>query len=101
MIEIVAGAGGNIGTERVAKATLDGYTLALVRNAPEQLNTIIRNDIPKWAKVIKDSGAKLDWSLAAGSAPRATPPCRSSIAFFRRARHRSGARNAGGHRRRP
>jgi tripartite-type tricarboxylate transporter receptor subunit TctC len=32
----------------------------IVGGAPEQLNAIIRNDIPKWAKVIKDSGAKLD-----------------------------------------
>jgi tripartite-type tricarboxylate transporter receptor subunit TctC len=32
----------------------------IVGGSPEQLAAIIRRDIPKWAKVIKDSGAKLD-----------------------------------------
>ena len=32
----------------------------IVGGSPEQLAAIIRADIPKWAKVIKDSGAKLD-----------------------------------------
>jgi tripartite-type tricarboxylate transporter receptor subunit TctC len=32
----------------------------IVGSSPEQLTAIIRTDIPKWAKVIKDSGAKLD-----------------------------------------
>ena len=32
----------------------------IVGSSPEQLAAIIRKDIPKWAKVIKDSGAKLD-----------------------------------------
>ena len=32
----------------------------IVGGSPEQLAAIIRTDIPKWAKVIKDSGAKLD-----------------------------------------
>jgi len=32
----------------------------IVAGSPEQLAAIIRADIPKWAKVIKDSGAKLD-----------------------------------------
>ena len=32
----------------------------IVGSSPEQLAAIIRADIPKWAKVIKDSGAKLD-----------------------------------------
>jgi tripartite-type tricarboxylate transporter receptor subunit TctC len=32
----------------------------IVGGTPEQLAAIIRKDIPKWAKVIKDSGAKLD-----------------------------------------
>jgi tripartite-type tricarboxylate transporter receptor subunit TctC len=34
--------------------------MEIVGGAPEQLNAIIRNDISKWAKVIKNSGAKLD-----------------------------------------
>ena len=32
----------------------------IVGGSPEELTAIIKRDIPKWAKVIKDAGAKLD-----------------------------------------
>jgi hypothetical protein len=35
-----------------------GYDV--VGSTPEQMAESIRNEIPKWAKVVKDSGAKVD-----------------------------------------
>ncbi len=31
-----------------------------VGNSPEELSAAIKSDIPKWVKVVRDSGAKLD-----------------------------------------
>ena len=42
----------------VAEAGLPGYDV--VGSTPEQMAESIRNEIPKWAKVVKDSGAKVD-----------------------------------------
>lgn len=46
VIENVVGASGNIGTERVARATPDGYTLALVGNAPMVINPSLYDKLP-------------------------------------------------------
>ena len=35
-----------------------GYDV--VGSTPEQMAESIRNEIPKWAKVVRDSGAKVD-----------------------------------------
>ena len=42
------------------RARFSELGMDIVGGAPEQLIAIIKADIPKWAKVIKDSGAKLD-----------------------------------------
>ena len=42
------------------RAKFGDLGMDIVGSSPEQLSAIIRADIPKWAKVIKDSGAKLD-----------------------------------------
>ena len=34
--------------------------MEIVGGTPAQLTAIMKADLPKWAKVIKDSGAKLD-----------------------------------------
>jgi tripartite-type tricarboxylate transporter receptor subunit TctC len=46
VIENVAGASGNIGAERVAKATPDGYTLVLAGNAPMVINPSLYEKLP-------------------------------------------------------
>ena len=42
------------------RAKFSELGMDIVGSSPEQLAAIIKADIPKWAKVIKDSGAKLD-----------------------------------------
>ncbi len=42
------------------RAKFSELGMDIVGSTPEQLAAIIMADIPKWAKVIKDSGAKLD-----------------------------------------
>ncbi len=46
VIENVAGASGNIGTERVAKANPDGYSLVLPGNAPLAINPSLYPNLP-------------------------------------------------------
>lgn len=46
VIENVAGASGNIGADRVAKATPDGYTLVLAGNAPMVINPSLYDKLP-------------------------------------------------------
>ena len=46
VVENVAGASGNIGAERVAKANPDGYTLVLAGNAPMVINPSLYKDLP-------------------------------------------------------
>lgn len=46
VIENVAGASGNIGTERVAKANADGYSLVLPGNAPLAINPSLYPNLP-------------------------------------------------------
>ncbi|MBU6269920.1 MAG: tripartite tricarboxylate transporter substrate binding protein [Betaproteobacteria bacterium] len=41
--------------EKVAKAGADAYLIA-----PEEFTALLRADIAKWAKVVRDAGAKLD-----------------------------------------
>ena len=64
IVENRPGAGGNIGTALAAKAKPDGYTLPLTVNSahgtPEQFAALVREDLPKWARIVKDSGATID-----------------------------------------
>jgi tripartite-type tricarboxylate transporter receptor subunit TctC len=46
VVENVAGASGNIGTERVAKANADGYSLVLPGNAPLAINPSLYPNLP-------------------------------------------------------
>ncbi|HKA44263.1 MAG TPA: tripartite tricarboxylate transporter substrate binding protein [Burkholderiales bacterium] len=46
VIENIVGASGNIGAERVAKATPDGYTLVLAGNAPMVINPSLYDKLP-------------------------------------------------------
>jgi tripartite-type tricarboxylate transporter receptor subunit TctC len=39
---------------------LTGAGIEIVGGTPEQLAAHIRNEIPKWARVIKQSGARAD-----------------------------------------
>jgi tripartite-type tricarboxylate transporter receptor subunit TctC len=41
--------------EKVAKAGADAFLIA-----PEEFAALLKADIAKWAKVVRDSGAKLD-----------------------------------------
>ncbi len=54
VVENRAGASGNIGTEVVAKAPADGYTLLQIVT-PHAINATA-----KWARVIKFAGIKAD-----------------------------------------
>jgi len=46
VVESVTGAGGNLGTDRVAKAAPDGYTLGLTSSGPLANNTLLYKNMP-------------------------------------------------------
>ena len=58
------GAGGNTGSDFVAKAPAHGYTIVVgtvgTRSTPEELAAYQRSEIAKWAKVVRESGAKVE-----------------------------------------
>lgn len=65
VIDNRAGAGGNIGSDSVAKAPPDGYTLLLggrkvLTSTPQEFGAFIVSETEKWAKVVKFSGARVD-----------------------------------------
>ena len=44
-------------------ATLGGLALAgcePFKSSPEQFAQLVRDDLPRWAKIVKDSGATVD-----------------------------------------
>ena len=42
------------------KESLRGQGLDAVGNSPEQFAALIRSELPKWAKVVKESGVRLE-----------------------------------------
>ena len=40
------------------RSRIDGLGATLIANSPEQFRAQIRNDLAKWARIIKQSGAK-------------------------------------------
>jgi tripartite-type tricarboxylate transporter receptor subunit TctC len=60
------GAGGNIGTAFAARAPTDVHEKLAVQGAevwttaPEQFANLIKAELPKWQKIVKDSGATVD-----------------------------------------
>ena len=42
------------------RAKLTDMGMEVVGSTPEQLTAIMRVELPKWAKVVKESGARLD-----------------------------------------
>lgn len=42
------------------RTRLTDMGMDVVGSTPEQLTAIMRSELPKWAKVVKESGAKLD-----------------------------------------
>ena len=74
VVENVTGAGGNIATERAARAAPDGYTLLMGGNSlivvspglypklsydpVRDFVALIKAEIPQWAKIIKEAGIK-------------------------------------------
>ena len=47
-------------TDPGTKKALTDLGVDVVNSSPEQLRTYIKSEIPKWAKVVKASGAKLE-----------------------------------------
>ena len=44
----------------LAGRSLAGLGVEIIGNTPEEFGNVIRTDIVKWAKVVKESGAKAD-----------------------------------------
>ena len=41
-----------------SKETIEGYGYLIVGSTPEQMDALLKTEVVRWAKVVKDSGAK-------------------------------------------
>ncbi len=43
-----------------AKEAIEGYGYQIVGSTPEHMDAVLKSEVARWAKVVKDSGAKVD-----------------------------------------
>ena len=61
IVENRAGAGGNIATQQVARATPDGYTIDPTLSAsPQAFHAYMNTELAKWSKLVKAAGIRVE-----------------------------------------
>ena len=43
-----------------AKEAIEGYGYQIVGSTPQHMDAVLKSEVARWAKVVKDSGAKVD-----------------------------------------
>ena len=43
-----------------SKEAIEGYGYQIVGSTPEYMDALLKSEVTRWAKVVKDSGVKVD-----------------------------------------